>query len=108
MKILDTITDLLPSPTKIMVGVAIFAAVVLGLWRVHHAIDQGGYSRCQEEYKEAAAKHKEESRDKILKTEKRYATIKNKIIRVDGPNDPVGPRVELAIDSVRSPSENNR
>jgi hypothetical protein len=95
--------DFVPKGTKVWaVGIGITLALGL-LVGVVYKIEKRGYDRCQAIHDKAEADHKEESRPKIVETEKKYEKIKNNINKKTGPNDIVGPRVKYAIDSMPSP-----
>jgi len=88
---------------RLILFIASFIATSISIWFIYHSIEKSGYERCQVAYAENLAAAKEKSRQTIVKVEKVYVPINKKIIRQDGPNDPVGPRVELAIDSLPEP-----
>lgn len=105
MNLIKMAWGLVPAPAKIWVAIAgvlmALAAVGFMVWK----IDAGGYNRCEAKYAAAALEHQTDARWKILKVEDKYDGVKEQIYRKAGPNDPVGPRVELAIDSLPRPSD---
>jgi len=94
---------LVPAPMKIWVsllGAALIAGMITAfIWK----IDNNGYRRCEMRYSDTALKLNEKARGEILKVEKRYENIRREIDRKEGADDPVGYRVELAIDRMPSP-----
>lgn len=62
--------------TWLMYG-ALAAALILGAWRVHHNIDQGGYDRAQTEYTAAALKASEAARAKEQELQTKVAKVAN-------------------------------
>ena len=91
---------LIPAPFKIW---AIAGLVLAGLALVSlvvYKIDSRGYNRCKAEYAEAERKHQETARVEIVKSGKKYETIKKNVARLSGVDNPAGDRVTLAIDSL--------
>lgn len=105
MKALKWIWAFVPEPAKVYVAIAGAVLVIGALAGIVWKIDHNGYKRCEGKYANAAVELKDESRKKILKVEEKYDGVKNQIIRQQGPNDPVGPRVELAIDRMPGPPD---
>lgn len=103
MNFVKWIWAFVPAPAKVWVAIVGVALVIGALAGIVWKIDQGGYKRCEGKYAGAALDLKDESRKDILKVEEKYDGVKNEIIRQQGPNDPVGPRVEFAIDRMPSP-----
>lgn len=93
---------------KIIFYLVLAAVIIAALAGIYYKIDAGGYDRCVAKYEKAAADQKTKAEAEILKTEKAYDKIKTKILRDRSPNDPVGPRVEFAIDSLRDPDASHR
>ena len=93
-----------PAPAKIWVAVALAAIAVGGLGFMVWKIDRGGYNRCTAQYAAASVELKDKARKEILKAEKEYDNIKNELSQTRGADDPVGVRVELAIDRMPSPN----
>lgn len=89
-----------PAPAKIWVLLGLIAAGGAAVGFVVYKIDERGYNRCQAAYTVAAAEHKEKARGEIIDSGKKYDELKKTIVRQVGPNDPVGPRVSTAIDSM--------
>lgn len=78
---------------------------IIGFWLyIHNRIEQAGFDRCEAAYEAAAKEQADKAETDIIEVEKRYEKIEHAIIRNRSPNDPVGPRVEFAIDSLPSPA----
>ncbi|MDB5490371.1 MAG: hypothetical protein JWO78_220 [Micavibrio sp.] len=89
--------------TQIIVSI-IFSLIVSGATGyIAYRLDKRGYDRCETKYTAAAQAQKETSRTGIIQTEKKYDKIQNILARTLGPDDPVGLRVELSIDSMPDP-----
>lgn len=96
--------DLIPTDIKIVLALGIVALLGVGVFSVYNKIDQGGYDRRVQEEKDARSAADKQARSDIIGVSKKYDDIKEKVHQKVGPNDPVGPRVEFAIDSLPSPS----
>lgn len=99
---------LIPLPMQVWaVGFAI-VALLGALWGIYHRIEQKGYYRCEVSHVAAAAKAKDDARAKIIPSGRKYEKIKSEVAREPGLNDPVGPRVTLAIDRLPTPPAGDR
>lgn len=96
-------SDLIPSPFKMYLYLAAGLAILAGSGLLYYKINHAGYERCKNEYESAAMDAKNEADKNIQKVSKAYEDQKTKIYHQTGPNDLVGPRTKLAIDSLRDP-----
>jgi len=72
--------------------VAIPVAFLLGVYK--------GNAWCETDYASAANKQKDASRGEIIKSGKKYETVRKKVAEIKGENGAVGPRITVAIDSL--------
>lgn len=90
-------------PAKYYLYLCAIIVILLGCWYLHYSIDKGGYDRRTAEYEIALKNRKDAAEKAITKLEKEYDALNKKVLQFKGENLNVGPRVEFAIDSVRSP-----
>lgn len=105
---LGRLWNLIPTPARLWVILGLVGLGLAALGVVIYKLEQHGYNRCETSYAEARSTAKDESRAKIIPTEKKYEQIKSNIVRESGPNTSVGPRVSLAIDSLPSAPGDSR
>jgi hypothetical protein len=104
----------------VALGVLVLA-LLAGAWKVHHAIDKGGYDRAQAEYQAAAELRRESNRGRSRATEEkqavqtvyrdRYITLKSKEIdhaAQDLARCPVPPAVGRLLNDAATCAEQDR
>lgn len=81
----------------------VFSALGL-LFVVYCKIEKIGHDRCEARHVAASIELKDKARKEIIEVERKYEKIETKIDQVEAPDDVVGYRTELAIDSLPDPS----
>ncbi len=105
MKILPWLWAFVPDSAKLWVALGLATLALSGVAVIVYKIDSAGFNRCEAAHTAAQAKQKEEARKNIIKSGKKYDEIKGDIIHQTTPNDPVGPRIGLALDRLPPASE---
>lgn len=93
--------SLIPTPFRIYAILGAVGVVLVALGVVAYKIDRAGYNRCDNQYKAAALVEGEEARAKIIPLEAKYGKLKARVAKEPGLNDPVGPRINAALDGLR-------